>query len=324
MSASLQAPPAVVAIPEHLQADYARCRLITRAHARNFYYGLRLSPEPKRSAVYAVYAWMRTGDDDIDLAGSLDEKRRRLAEFTRRSEAVLSGLALPEQADEPVWRAFAHTVRSFNIDREDLRQLLLGLSQDLDNESASAPAPGSEPASVYPRRADLERYCYRVASVVGLICIDIWGLRDRSPAARDEARRLGAVRGLAFQLTNILRDFGEDFDRGRVYIPSEDLERHQVRPIAVRAWSDPRRSAALVRDVARWARACYEQSAPLDAMIDPTCAPTLWAMTRIYSRLLEKIDARPERIVSARVRVRAIHKAGIALAAAIKARARML
>jgi phytoene synthase len=302
------------AIPANLEPDFEACRQIVRAHARNFYYGLRLSPEPKRSAVYAIYAWMRTGDDDIDLPGTPEEKLARLEQFARRSERVFSGLGLDESGqNDPAWRAFEHAVSAFPVDRGDLRALLDGLRDDVQQDTrAQAGVP------VYGTRAELETYCYNVASVVGLICIDIWGLR--ASADRAEARRLATKRGLAFQLTNILRDYAEDYDRGRVYLPAEDFEAARMTPAELRSWSDHPRCCGLVRRMAGWAREAYRESAPLERMVTPSCAPTLWAMTRIYSRLLSKIDADPRRVVSHRVRVRAVHKAGIAVAAALKAR----
>lgn len=306
--------PKPAAIPAHAEPDFEACREIVRAHARNFYYGLRLTPEPKRSAVYAVYAWMRAGDDDIDLPGTPEEKLARLERFERRSECAFAGDPLDsEAAAQPAWRAFAHTVSAFTIDRDDLRALLRGLRDDLHQDADTLPG-----RPVYASRADLDQYCYRVASVVGLICIDIWGLRPGTDRA--EARKLAALRGLAFQLTNILRDFAEDFDRGRVYLPAEDLEASGLSPTELREWSDHPRCCGLVRSIAAWAGSAYRASAPLDRMITPSCAPTLWAMTMIYARLLSKIDADPRRVVSHRVRVRAVHKAGIAVAAALKAR----
>ncbi len=305
-------------IPTELEPDFEACRQIVRAHARNFYYGLRLTPEPKRSAVYAIYAWMRTGDDDIDLPGTADEKMARLEQFARRSERVFAGLGLDENAQaDPVWRAFAHAIGAFPVDRGDLRALLDGLRDDVKQDAAAKAG-----VPVYPTRGDLERYCYNVASVVGLICIDIWGLREG--VDRAEARRLAATRGLAFQLTNILRDYAEDYDRGRVYLPGEDFERARMTPAELREWREHPRCCGVVRQVAAWARSAYRDSAALEGMVTPSCAPTLWAMTRIYSRLLSKIDADPRRIVWHRVRVRAVHKAGIAVAAALRARVSLL
>lgn len=305
-------------IPIEFERDYEACRQVVRAHARNFYYGLRLSPEPKRSAVYAIYAWMRMGDDDIDLPGTPEEKLARLEQFARRSERVFAGLGLDEQGQaDPTWRAFAHSIGAFPVDRADLRALLDGLRDDVKQDaSARAGVP------VYATRAELERYCYNVASVVGLICVDIWGLK--AGADRAEARRLAVRLGLAFQLTNILRDYGEDFDRGRVYVPGEDFEAARMTPGELREWKDHPRCCGLVRRVAGWAREAYEEASPLVGMVTPSCAPTLWAMTKIYSRLLSKIDADPRRVVWHRVRVRAMHKAGIAMAAALRARVSLL
>ncbi|RMH30074.1 MAG: phytoene/squalene synthase family protein [Planctomycetota bacterium] len=282
---------------------YARCRAVARARARNFYYGLRLTPEPKRSGVYAMYAWMRAGDDLVDDAGDARAKRDALDRFATATEQALSGVrpAEPAPGAPEMWAAFSDTVARFGVAREDLEAMLAGLAEDLDHTG-------------YATMGDLRRYCGRVASSVGRVCVTIWGVRDG--ADLDRARALADRRGVAFQLTNILRDYAEDFDEGRVYLPAEAFERRGVTPGELRRWADPGACAALALDIARVARAEFEASAPLDGLIDPTCAPTSWAMTRIYSGLLAKIEARPERIAGrARVRLPSVRKASIAVRA---------
>ena len=153
-------------------------------------------------------------------------------------------------------------------------------------------------------------YCYRVASAVGLICIEVWGYAD--PAAPG----LAVDRGIAFQLTNILRDYKQDFDAGRVYLPHEAFESCRIKPLHVRQWSQPSRCRRFVAEQVEVAASYYGRSAPLDEMINPTCRPTLWAMTTIYRGLLEKIRQRPTRIVmNKRLRLSALHKTAIALRA---------
>ncbi len=291
----------------HLAAAYASCREITRRAARNFYYGLCLTPEPRRSAVYSVYAWMRAADDQVDEAGTIDERRARLASLRARTERVLAGEA-PVAADEPFWTAFAATLASYPIDHAFVRAMLDGLAEDLDH-------------SGYATRADLERYCYRVGSTVGLTCIAIWGLRPDADAAL--ATEKSIRRGKAFQLTNILRDIGQDFDDlpRRVYVPRADLDAWGVTAGDLRAWARPDACRAVVTGLAALARDHYRASAGLEGMIDPACAPALWGMTRIYSDLLRMIEADPVSVVGTRrVRLSSARKGLIALSAVVRKR----
>lgn len=310
-------------IPAPLRHAYACCGEVVKRRARNFYYGLRLTPEPRRSAIYSVYAWMRAADDEADDAGSIEHKRERLRRFRDATEALLSGGDLGPRAGDPAFVAFAHTVHAFALDPADLRALLDGLDFDLDHEARAAAARAQQgdraaPVLMCSSREELQTYCYRVASTVGLVCIKIWGL---APNAKwEEARPLAIRRGLAFQLTNILRDFGEDFDEGRVYLPSDDLRAAGITPTDLRRWTRPRECDALVRGLSSWARGEYEASQPLDAMVDPMCFATLRTMTRIYSGLLTVVERDPRRIVGGpRIRLQSMHKAGIALRACARA-----
>ncbi len=145
---------------------------------------------------------------------------------------------------------------------------------------------------------------------MGLLCINIWGFHDPNAPA------LAVDRGIAFQLTNMLRDFREDYDAGRIYLPAEDFAQHGLAPEALRDWSDPPRCAHFVRAQAARARSFYDRSAPLDQMITPSCRPALWAMTAIYGSLLKKIEDEPSQIItSRRVRLGAWRKGMIAMRA---------
>lgn len=295
-----------------LRESFDQCRRITRQRARNFYYGLRLTPEPRRSAIYAIYAWMRAADDEADgqPGARIDDLRRRLAAFGDLTRRVLRGdlSSLPGSGGPSFWQAFASTVFTYGLDPAIFTDVLDGLEEDLDHRG-------------YATDEELSRYCYRVASTVGLACVTVWGLR---PGVDPEAARALAVRrGQAFQRTNILRDYAQDFDSDprRVYLPAEAFARHGVTPEELRRWSKPAACRALVAEQAALTREHYRATAALEGMIDPACAPTLWAMTRIYSGLLEVIERDPARIVARRrIRLPSSRKALIALRATIAGR----
>ena len=307
-----------------LEAAYRKCAEITKQRARNFYYGLRLTPEPKRSAIYSVYAWMRHADDlaDSEAGGvGVDEKIRALRTFAGMTRRVLAGDA---PATDAVQVAFAETFREYDLDDDDLEGMIEGLETDLRYEAESG-APEGEP--MFADRAGLEAYCYRVASTVGRVCVRIWGLIEGADEAA--AMRMAVDRGLAFQSTNILRDYREDFDGddagdgARVYLPADLFERHEVSPASLRQWGDPARCEALVQEVCGWARGWYESSSALDSMIVPECRPAIRAMTRIYRSLLDIIESDPARVAGdRRVRVKSWRKAAIAFGAVREARQR--
>ncbi len=318
-TAAESAPSVAPDLSPELELAFESCAQIVRERARNFYYGLRLTPEPRRSAIYAVYAWMREADDQVDDAGSTDQKRARLAQFREATERLIRGEHLGPHQSDPTWIAFGATVRRYAISPAELRHMIDGQARDIDIESAQVGHP-DRPDPMMATRDDLAAYCDCVASTVGRVCIRIWGLRPG--ASWDRALELAGIRGLAFQLTNILRDFAEDYDDGRVYLPASDFAANTLTPQALRTWDDPKQCEAMVRAIAAWARASYNESAPLDDMIDPPCFPALWAMTRIYSGLLTKIEQAPQRIVGdRRIRLSSAHKAAIALRATIMARA---
>jgi phytoene synthase len=293
---SVTPSPTALADPATLEAAYARCRDITRERARNFHYGIRLSPEPQRSAIYAVYAWMRLADDLVDSCDAADIAglEHRIAGFRAHTTDALQGRP---SNDDPLWLAIADTAQRFKLSPEHFHYMLDGQMEDAHRTS-------------YDTFDQLVEYCRRVASTVGLICIEIWGFSD------PRAPELAAQRGIAFQLTNILRDVSQDHDIGRVYLPREDFERFGISPVDLRYWKAPEAARQIIDINVQRAAAAYERSKPLDEMIGACGRPTLWAMTTIYRRLLEKIAADPQRVaIGRRVRVSAIHKGAIALRA---------
>ncbi len=284
---------------EALRRSARICEEVTRRRARNFYYGLRLTPEPERSAMFIVYAWMRQADDIADATGpDAAERCRRINLFRAATDAAFAGTPVD---DSPLWTGFTEVTRRWPVRRQDFHDMLDGQLADIR-------------AVHHESWQDLRTFCYRVASTVGLVCIHIWGFHDA------EAPRLAIDRGIAFQLTNVLRDFREDFDGGRVYLPHSEFRALELTPEAVRRWEPADRCAEFIRAQAERARAHYQSSLLLDTMISRSCEPTLWAMTTIYRGLLEKILADPERVVrERRIRLSAARKAWIAFRARFKA-----
>ncbi len=289
--------------------SFGLCLEVVRTRARNFYYGLRLTPEPRRSAVYAIYAWMRAGDDAADAHSDPAKQRAALAEFRAATEAVLSGRFDPHTPS--IWLAFAAAVQSYNVPREHIESMIAGLEEDLEHRQ-------------YETDEELRRYCYRVASTVGLVCVRIWGLREGCETT-DVARAadMAERRGQAFQLTNILRDFRQDFDGAprRVYLSRESFARQGLTPEDLRSWHDDSVCHRFVMAHADVAQEHFAASDGLEDLIDPACRPTLWAMTKIYHGLLELIVADPKRVVGdKRIRLSSARKGLIALRAMLGAR----
>ncbi len=282
MSAAVQPMPSPSSpSPSQIALAYSVCRGITRSTAKNFYYAFLVLPAAKRQALCAVYAYMRRCDDIADdFKVPSGERRQKL-------EAWLDALHRTEAghpSDDPVLLALADTQRRFKIPMELLDQLAYGTGMDIQDAGNS---PASQDLQVlYQTFADLRLYCYRVASVVGLVCIRIFGYRD--PAAEGLAENLG----LAFQLTNIIRDVQEDAAMGRIYLPAEDLERFKIAASEFRQPDIPERLRWLLAAEADRAREYYSSARELLPLIDEDSQPALWVLVTIYRRLLEKISNR--------------------------------
>jgi phytoene synthase len=258
---------------------------VARSRARNFYYSFLLLSSEQRRAMCAVYAFMRYCDDLSDEPGA---SRAAIDRWRADMEEALAGRFGPH----PVWPAFHDTVNRFHIEPDYFRQMIEGVASDLE-----------------PRRFEtfeqLYGYCYQVASVVGLTTIHIFGFR--SP----EALPLAEKCGVAFQLTNILRDIREDVERGRIYLPAEDLRRFGVAAEDLRAGNRNAAFLALMGFEAARARAYYNESRPLLELAQPRSRPSLGALIAIYSRLLERIERSGFDVFSRRVRLTALEKSWI-------------
>ncbi|MBL8239128.1 MAG: phytoene/squalene synthase family protein [Bryobacterales bacterium] len=261
--------------------SYAYCRDISRRRAKNFYYSFVLLKDAQRDAMCAIYAFMRYCDDLSDDAGSTT------METMRQWRADLDNALRGEFTDHPVWPAFHDAVMKYKIPHQYFHDMIDGVSSDL--------AP-----QVMNTFDDLYKYCYRVASVVGLTIIHVFGFEDK------KALELAEKCGIAFQLTNILRDVQEDIGLGRVYLPAEDLSRFGVAPAKITYTPE---FIALMRFEAERARAYYNESMPLIKMVHPDSRASLWAMIQIYYRLLGRIEEKEFRVLDQRVRLSTPEKA---------------
>ena len=267
-----------------VEDSYRWCEGVARDQAKNFYYSFLLLSRPQRQAMCAVYAFMRYCDDLSDDDG-VPDRAAAIAHWRGDLEAAFAGRI----GEHPVWPAFSEAVARYRIPHDHFFAMIEGVSSDLE-----------------PRRIrtfdELYGYCYHVASVVGLAIVHIFGFE--SPRALELAEKCG----IAFQLTNILRDVREDREKDRVYLPAEDFERFQVSAETL----EPRdRFLKLMEFEAGRARDYYRQAAPLIGLVDPRSRPSLRALIGIYRRLLDRIVASNYDVLARRIRVPAWEKAWI-------------
>ncbi len=299
-----------------LAAAYGVCRGITRSAAKNFYYAFLVLPRRKRDGLSAVYAFMRRADDiSDDPALPAEDRRAKLAALLDGLRRVVAG----ESTDDPVLLALADAQKRFKIRLELLEQLVHGTSMDLAqvpavssaiNATAEAAGAGDERSAAcdairYRTFDELYEYCYYVASVVGLICIRIFGYRD--PNAESLAEHVG----VAFQLTNIIRDVKEDASLGRIYLPEEDLGRAGLSPADLCEGLDPARLRLVLEVEAQRARDFYRAADELLPLVDHDSQAALWTLVRIYRGLLEKIAKRNYDVLTERVRLSTFEKLAI-------------
>jgi phytoene synthase len=295
-----------------LTTAYAVCRGIARREARNFYYSFLALPRDKRNALSAVYAFMRHADDlSDDESRSPLERMQRLSDWLESWHAVEAGTP----STDPVFVALADAQQRYSIPSKLLDQLVEGTSMDVrsaqaeayEREYGAARVTAATTMRMPQTFAELYRYCYLVASVVGLVCIRIYGYDD--PRAEELAERCG----IAFQLTNIIRDVKEDAGRGRVYFPQEDLARFGIAPeefMDPEALQQPRLKPLLDFEAGR-ARKYYEAADELLPLIHEDSRAALWVMVSIYRRLLERIAEMNYDVLHGRIRLSASEKLGI-------------
>ena len=284
-----------------LARAYAACRTIAKREAKNFYYAFVALPLERRNAICAIYAFMRQADDLADDETLPREERRRKLDVWL---AAWHEAAAGAPTADPVFLAVRDAIQRFAIPLQLLDELVDGVAMDLDHTSTGAP-------DTYATFADLYRYCYLVASVVGLVCIRIFGYSG------ERAEKLAEETGIAFQLTNILRDVSEDAARHRVYLPLTDLATHGVSidELLHRAPSAPPTPAerALLASVAHRAEDYYRSADELLPLIHRESRPALWVLVSIYHALLKRIERADYDVFTRRASVPTAQKIAILL-----------
>jgi len=268
--------------------SYRHCESLTRAAAANFYYGIRLLPREKRSAMCAVYAFARRVDD---IADGPIEPREKL-ELLDAAALALGGLS--SSSADPVIAALADAQPRFSLPIDALEDLIAGVRMDVEG-------------ATYERFEDLLVYCRRVAGSIGRLCVTIFGARDHQRASG-----LADDLGVAMQLTNILRDLREDAEGGRVYVPREDLVRYHLTTDG-RFEGEEGQLDALTRFQVRRAGEWFERGLPLVPLLDRRSAACVFAMSGIYRRVLDRIETDPELARASRVSLPVWEKAWVAI-----------
>jgi 15-cis-phytoene synthase len=311
----------VIAHPDSASA-YRHCEAITRTRAANFYYGIRLLPHDRRRGMCAVYAFARRIDDIGDGTLAAEEKLRRLDAAARALSELELADTRSRSSSDPVMLALADTYRRFSLPAGALVELIEGVRMDVNGVT-------------YERFDELVLYCRRVAGAIGRVCLPIFGAADESSTVGPEAQALADDLGVAMQLTNILRDVREDAENGRVYLPGVELRRFgliaddeaQGAPAALVALArglqapgaggvDGEKVAglhALVRFEVERAHEWFRRGMELAPLLDRRSAACLQAMAGIYRRLLDRIQAHPERALAERMSLPVREKAWVAV-----------
>jgi 15-cis-phytoene synthase len=264
--------------PHLLQAAYTYCETITAANSRSFYLASGMLPLPKQQAVRALYAFCRITDDIVDEAGSLEEKERHLRQWQR------TALSIDPPADELTAVAWAKTRQTYHVPVRYAEQLIEGLARDLHQTR-------------YETFADLATYCYGAASTVGLMSMHITGFRDK------QAISYAVKLGLALQMTNILRDVGEDWQRGRLYLPLDELAAFDLSEADIaRGVVDERWRRFMRFQIAR-TRQLYEEAWPGINMLQKDGRFAIAVAADIYRAILDDIEAHDYDVFNRRARV---------------------
>ena len=267
-----------------LELGYRESQAITRREAKNFYYAFLTLPAARRRAIYVAYAFCRHCDDTVDTARSDAEKLSMLAELRTRLETAYAG-----KASEPLFLALADVAGNYDIPQQYFEEVILGVECDLTKNR-------------YEDFDQLRRYCYQVASVVGLICLQIFGYKD--PIAKDHAIDLG----LAMQLTNIARDVQEDFDLGRIYLPQDEMARFGYSEEDLRAGIVNDEFRSLMRFQAQRARDYFRSGFELLPYLSPRSRACPAVLGQLYSKLLEQIEASGYDVLLRRISLTKVQK----------------
>ncbi len=282
---------------------YRFCREVARREAQNFYWAFRVLPQHKSDAMCAVYAFMRRADDiSDDESKSMETRRAEMKSWLRAWRASRTSAG----SDDPVFLALGDTQRRFGIADQLLEELVAGTTMDLEPNSVTNSDSGIQ---TYGTFEDLYQYCYLVASVVGLVCIRIFGYTD------PRAEKFAEETGVAFQLTNILRDVKEDVERGRVYLPMDLMEEFGETPEELRELAAGRvmteRERGMLATLAIRAEKYYLASNKLIPLLDRDSRAAMWVLVTIYHRLLGRMADRKMEVFRERVALSTSEKLGV-------------
>ena len=250
-----------------LESAYEACRTITRREAKNFYYAFLTLPAAKRRAIYAAYAFCRHCDDSVDEETSTDAKLKALSDIQANLDSTYSG-----NASSPVYVALADVARNYDIPQDYFQEIILGVESDLVKDR-------------FQNFDELKEYCYRVASVVGLICLQIFGYED------DDAKGYAVDLGLAMQLTNIIRDVREDFDMGRVYLPQDEMVRFGYSEDDLRNGVRNEAFLEFMRFQSQRAREYFDRGFKLLPYLSRRSRACPAVLGALYSKVLDRIEA---------------------------------
>jgi len=280
---------------------YAICREIAKREAKNFYYAFRVLPRHKSDAMCAIYAFMRRADDIADDESlSIEQRRITMTQWVEQWRAARSGAP----TNDAVFLALNDTQRRLEIPDKLLEELVQGTTMDLEPQPLDANG-----VQTFATFDDLYRYCYLVASVVGLVCIKVFGYTD------PRAEKLAEETGVAFQLTNILRDVKEDAERGRIYLSLDMLAQFQVTEERIHALAAgapmASRERSLLGEIGNRAEHYYQSADKLLPLIDADSRAALWVLVTIYHGLLKKIERSGFEVFEHRISVPTSKKLGI-------------
>ena len=271
----------------NLESAYKTCRDITRREAKNFYYAFLTLPPAKRRAIYAAYAFCRLCDDSVDEEISSEAKFKALDELQTNLDQTYKGAP-----SSPVYVALSDVAHNYNIPQDYFREIILGVKSDLVKDR-------------FQNFEELKEYCYRVASVVGLICLQIFGYDD------DDAKGYAVDLGLAMQLTNIIRDIREDLDMGRVYLPQDELALFGYTEEDLRNGLRNEAFLKLMRFQSQRAREYFDRGFKLIPYLSKRSRACPAVLGALYSKVLDRIENSNYDVLETRVSLSKLEKLAI-------------
>ncbi len=286
---------------EKLQESYRHCEYVAKTQARNFYFSFVTLPPDKKAAMCAIYAFMRYSDDVSDEAAINTSKAEEMQAWRKALTNALNG----EYADNLILPAFHDTVMKYKIPESYFHELIDGTEMDLT-------------INRYATWEELRVYCYRVACLVGFVCIHVWGFDP----AEGKALEYSEACGLAFQLTNILRDIKEDHERNRIYLPADEMQQFKVSEDMLGASQVTTELRELIKYEVHRAELLYEDAWKLMPLLHKDGQSTLRIMIEIYYGILSEIKRSDYEILNKRASVPTVKKLGLVAKAWVRSRMR--